>query len=158
MKKLLILSLFCSLFFTNSFAQKVKPVNYGGSVNLMEVKGRGSNAILVVRTLGYGSNDALAQEDAEVRVIRTLLYDGFGKDLPKIIKMSEMEAESKSDGKVLAFFENKAYKSCISGVKPMGKLDKMKGEKVKKKPFDITVNYYVLKNKIAEMDFESFGF
>lgn len=27
----------------------------------------------------------------------------------------------------------------------MGKLDKVKGEKVKKKPFDVTVNYYVLK-------------
>ena len=39
-----------------------------------------------------------------------------------------------------------------------GKLDKVKGEKVKKKPFDIAVNYYVLKNKIANMNFDSFGF
>ena len=40
MKKILIFSFFCLLCFTTSFAQKVKPVNYGGSVNLMEVRGR----------------------------------------------------------------------------------------------------------------------
>lgn len=157
MKKVLIFSLFCALFFTVSFAQKVKPVNYGGSVNLMEVRGHGGDAVLVLRTLGYGKNDALAQEDAEVRVIRALMYSGFSKDFPPVVSMTESEAESKSQGKVLAFFENKEYKDCISSVKPMGKLDKVKGEKVKKKPFDITVNYYVLKNKIANMNFDSFG-
>lgn len=158
MKQILIFSLFCSLFFTCSFAQKVKPVNYGGSVNLMEVRGRAGEAVLVLRTLGYGKNDALAQEDAEVRVIRALLYSGFSKDYPAVISMSETNAETKSEGKLIAFFENKEYKDCISGVKPMGKLDKVKGEKVKKKPFDITVNYYVLKNRIANMNFDSFGF
>ena len=61
MKKVLIFSFFCSLFLTVSFAQKVKPVNYGGSVNLIEVRGRGYDAVLVLRTLGYGKNDALAQ-------------------------------------------------------------------------------------------------
>lgn len=157
MKKVLIFSLFCSLFFVEAFAQKVKPVNYGGSVNLMEVKGRGRSTLLVLRTLGYGKNDALAQEDAEVRVIRALLYSGFSKDYPAVISMTESEAETKSEGKLLAFFENKEYKDCISAVKPMGKLDKVKGEKVKKKPFDITINYYVLKNKIANMNFDSFG-
>ena len=106
----------------------------------------------------YGKNDALAQEDAEVRVIRALLYSGFSKDYPAVISMTESEAEAKSQGKLLAFFENKEYKDCISSVKPMGKLDKVKGEKVKKKPFDIAVNYYVLKNKIANMNFDSFGF
>ena len=159
MKKVLVFSLFCSLFFTTvSYAQKVKPVNYGGSVNLMELTGRGSDAVVVLRTLGYGKNDALAQEDAEIRVIRALLYSGFSKDFPAVISMSETEAEAKSEGKLLAFFENKEYKDCISSVKPMGKLDKVKGEKVKKKPFDITVNYYVLKNEIGHMNFDSFGF
>ena len=129
MKKILIFSFFCLLCFTTSFAQKVKPVNYGGSVNLMEVS-----------------------------VIRALLYSGFSKDYPAVISMTESEAEAKSQGKLLAFFENKEYKDCISSVKPMGKLDKVKGEKVKKKPFDIAVNYYVLKNKIANMNFDSFGF
>ena len=145
MKKILIFSFFCLLCFTTSFAQKVKPVNYGGSVNLMEVRGRGGDAVVVLRTLGYGKNDALAQEDAEVRVIRALLYSGFSKDYPAVISMTESEAEAKSQ-------------DCISSVKPMGKLDKVKGEKVKKKPFDIAVNYYVLKNKIANMNFDSFGF
>ena len=139
MKKILIFSFFCLLCFTTSFAQKVKPVNYGGSVNLMEVRGRGGDAVVV-------------------RVIRALLYSGFSKDYPAVISMTESEAEAKSQGKLLAFFENKEYKDCISSVKPMGKLDKVKGEKVKKKPFDIAVNYYVLKNKIANMNFDSFGF
>lgn len=158
MKRILFFSFFCSLCLTMSFAQKVKPVNYGGSVNLLEEKGGGYDVALVLRTLGYGKNDALAQEDAEVRVIRALLYSGFSKNYPAVISMTESEAETKSEGKLLAFFENKEYKDCISSVKPMGKLDKVKGEKVKKKPFDITVNYYVLKNKIANMNFDSFGF
>ena len=75
MKKILIFSFFCLLCFTTSFAQKVKPVNYGGSVNLMEVRGRGGDAVVVLRTLGYGKNDALAQEDAEV-------YKGDASSLP----------------------------------------------------------------------------
>ena len=50
MKKILIFSFFCLLCFTISFAQKVKPVNYGGSVNLMEVRGRGGDAVVVLRT------------------------------------------------------------------------------------------------------------
>lgn len=158
MKRILFFSFFCSLCLTMSFAQKVKPVNYGGSVNLLEEKGSGYGVALVLRTLGYGKNDALAQEDAEVRVIRALLYSGFSKNCPAVISMTESEAETKSKGKLVAFFENKEYKDCISSVKPMGKLDKVKGEKVKKKPFDITVNYYVLKNKIANMNFDSFGF
>lgn len=82
------------------FCSKVKPVNYGGSVNLIEVRGRGYDAVLVLRTLGYGKNDALAQEDAEVRVIRALLYSGFSKDYPAVISMSETEAETKSQGKL----------------------------------------------------------
>ena len=73
---------------------------------------------MVLRTLGYGKNDALAQEDAEVRVIRALLYSGFSKDYPAVISMTESEAEAKSQGKLLAFFENKEYKDCISSVKP----------------------------------------
>lgn len=101
MKKILIFSFFCLLCFTTSFAQKVKPVNYGGSVNLMEVRGRGGDAVVVLRTLGYGKNDALAQEDAEVRVIRALLYSGFSKDYPAVISMTESEAEAKSQGKLL---------------------------------------------------------
>ncbi|MDR1004667.1 MAG: hypothetical protein LBL97_06660 [Prevotellaceae bacterium] len=157
MRKIVIL-LLIGLTATAGYAQKVKPVNYGGSVNLLEVKGRGSSAVLTLRTLGYGKNDALAQEDAEVRVIRALLYQGFSKDYPPVISIGESEAEQKSGGKLQAFFDDKAYKDCISGVRPMGKLDKVKGEKVKKKPFDITVNYYVLKNKVSGMNIDSFGF
>ncbi|MDR0989094.1 MAG: hypothetical protein LBM06_06510 [Prevotellaceae bacterium] len=157
MRRSIILLLIC-IAATAGYAQKVKPVNYGGSVNLLEVKGRGSNAVLTLRTLGYGKNDALAQEDAEVRVIRALLYQGFSKEYPPVISIGESQAELKSGGKLQEFFDAKVYKDCISGVRPMGKLSKVKGEKVKKKPFDITVNYYVLKNKVSGMNIDSFGF
>lgn len=99
MKKVLIFSFFCSLFLTVSFAQKVKPVNYGGSVNLIEVRGRGYDAVLVLRTLGYGKNDALAQEDAEVRVIRALLYSGFSKDYPAVISICISDSSIRLLGK-----------------------------------------------------------
>lgn len=85
-------------------------MNYGGSVNLMEVRGRGGDAVVVIRTLGYGKNDALAQEDAEVRVIRALLYSGFSKDYPAVISMTESEAEAKSQGKLLAFLRTRSIR------------------------------------------------
>jgi hypothetical protein len=157
MKRLWILFFLSTLCFT-TFAQKVKPVEYGGSVNLMEIRGSGLSATMVLRTQGYGKNDALAQEDGEVRVIRAVLYNGFGKDFPAIIRMSESEAEAKSQGKLTTFFDNKEYKDCISGVRPMSKLGKQKGQKVKSKTLDITVNYYVLKRKIDSMKFNKFGF
>ena len=54
MKKVLIFSFFLFAVLYGVFCSKVKPVNYGGSVNLIEVRGRGYDAVLVLRTLGYG--------------------------------------------------------------------------------------------------------
>ena len=102
MKKILIFSFFCLLCFTTSFAQKVKPVNYGGSVNLMEVRGRGGDAVVVLRTLGYGKNDALAQEDAEVRVILALF--GFFQGLSGCDFDDGVGGGSEEPGQVACFF------------------------------------------------------
>ena len=65
---------------------------------------------LVLRTLGYGKNDALAQEDAEVRVIRALLYSGFSKDYPAVISMTESEAEAKSRASCLLFLRTRSIR------------------------------------------------
>ena len=98
MKKILIFSFFCLLCFTTSFAQKVKPVNYGGSVNLMEVRGRGGDAVVVLRTLGYGKNDALAQEDAEVALF------GFFQGLSGCDFDDGVGGGSEEPGQVACFF------------------------------------------------------
>ena len=90
--KLKILFLFFALFSTGYLcAQKVKPVNYGGSVNL--VKEIDANNV-VIRALGYGKKEANAREDAEIRVMRAVLYVGFpGHN--KMISEPESSVEAK---------------------------------------------------------------
>ena len=72
--------------------------------------------------------------------------------------MSEAEAEAQSNGKLEAFFDNKAYKDCITDVKVKGKLDKLKGEKVKSQLYEVSVNYDALKLKMSEIAVNKFGF
>lgn len=158
MRHLLINIMLCLLSVGTATAQKVKPVNYGGQVNLMEAKGKVGSRTLVLRTSGYGKSEGIAKDDAEVRAIRAALYVGFGKNLPKIVSMSEAEAESQSNGKLEAFFDNKEYKDCITDVKVKGKLDKLKGEKVKSQLYEVSVNYDALKLKMSEIGVNKFGF
>ena len=148
----------CLLCASTVTAQKVKPVSYGGQVNLMETKGKAGARTLELRSLGYGKNEGLAKDDAEERAIRATLYIGCGKNLPKIISMSEAEAEAQSNGKLTAFFDNKEYKDYISDVKVKGKLSKLKGEKVKSQLYEVSVNYDALKVKMSEMGINKFGF
>lgn len=119
------------------YAQKVKPVEYGGGIALLEVVDQ-KNMILKLRVLGYGKNDALAQEDAEVRAIRAVMYAGVGEYRP--IFASEAQTEAQRGDFLNSFFERKQYKDYLSNVESAGGLMKEKGLKVKKKPFDITVN------------------
>lgn len=158
MKHKLLSLIFCLLCIAPAVAQKVKPVNYGGQVNLIETKGKVGARTLVLRTYGYGKNEGLAKDDAQVRAIRAILYVGFGRNLPKAISLSEAEAEAQSNGKLEAFFENKEYMDCIVGVSKKGSLGKVKGEKVKSQLYDITVNYDAVKLKVSEMGLERFGF
>lgn len=102
MKKILIFSFFCLLCFTTSFAQKVKPVNYGGSVNLMEVRGRGGDAVVVLRTLGYGKNDALAQEGSACNPCFALF--GFFQGLSGCDFDDGVGGGSEEPGQVACFF------------------------------------------------------
>lgn len=158
MKHILISLMLCLLCIGTASAQKVKPVNYGGQVNLMETKGKAGARTLVLRTQGYGKSEGIAKDDAFVRAIRAVLYVGFGKNLPKVISMSESEAETKSNGKLDAFFDNKEYMDCITDVSVKGKLCKLKGEKVKSQLYEVSVNYDAVKMKMAEMGIERFGF
>lgn len=158
MKQILIGLMLCLLCVGTASAQKVKPVNYGGQVNLLETKGKVGSRVLVLRTNGYGKSEGLAKDDAQLRAVRAALYVGFGKSLPKIISTSETEAEAKSNGKLVNFFESKEYMDCIVDVSAKGKLDKVKGEKVKSQLYNVSVNYDALKVKMTEMGIERFGF
>lgn len=119
------------------YAQKVKPVEYGGGVTLLEVVDQ-KNMILKLRMIGYGKNDASAQEDAEVRAIRAVMYAGINEYRP--ILTSESQAEAQHGDFLNGFFDRKQYKDYLQGVESAGGLVKEKGLKVKKKPFDVTVN------------------
>lgn len=143
--KLKILFLFLAVFSVGCLsAQKVKPVNYGGSVNL--VKEIDKNTV-VIRTLGYGKKEANAREDAEIRVMRAVLYVGFPGH-SKMISEPESSVETKHAEYLSNFFEGKRYKDFITSVVSVGSLEKVKGEKVKSMPFDITVNLKSLRQNL----------
>lgn len=132
---LLLTAAICAAHITLS-AQKVKPVDYGGSITLMEVIDT-RNTIVKVRVVGYGKKEAQAQEDAEVRAARMALYAGVDGIRP--IFASEAQAEAKNGAFLNDFFESGRYKDYIGSVTPAGGLTKQKGLKVKRMPFDITV-------------------
>lgn len=127
-------------------AQKVKPVNYGGSVNLVQEIDQNN---VVIRAMGYGKNEATAREDAEVRVIRAVLYTGFSGH-GKLISEPETSVETKHADYLNGFFDGKRYKDFITSVVSVGSLAKVKGQKVKSMPFDITVNLKSLRQNLIE--------
>lgn len=127
-------------------AQKVKPVNYGGSVNLVQEIDKDN---VVIRAMGYGKNEATAREDAEIRVIRAVLYVGFSGH-SKLISEPESTVEAKHAGFLNHFFDEKRYKDFITSVVSVGSLGKVKGQKVKSMPFDITVNLKALRQHLIE--------
>lgn len=153
MRKSILLGLLCLFTFVGTtFAQKVKPVEYGGSVNLVREL---PDNVIVVRSLGYGKNEATAREDAEIRVMRAVMYVGF----PKYSKFtSEADAEAKHAEYIDNFFDGKRYKDFIVGVESVGDLDKVKGQKVKQMPFDITVNHKALRQSLKENGIGRLGF
>lgn len=131
-------------------AQKVKPVEYGGSVNLIREIDKNT---IVIRTLGYGKKEANAREDAEVRVVRAVLYVGF-QGHNKLINESETSFEAKHGDFLNMFWEQKRYKDFITNILSVGSMSKVKGQKVKSMPFDVTVNIkafrqYLIENKVG---------
>lgn len=148
MKRILMVALMAG-FSLLGYAQKVKPVEYGGSINLQEVVDK-KNDVYKVRVIGYGKKDAQAQEDAEVRVIRMALYTGIDGECRPLLR----EETNKLDD----FFENKQYKDYISDVAAAGGLMKQKGLKVKKMPFDIVVRIGALEQYLRRNGVKKFGF
>lgn len=136
MRNLLLAAVLLMLPAVAGLAQKVKPVDYGGSISLLEMVDV-RNTIVKVRVMGYGKKEAQAQEDAEVRAARMALYAGVENVRP--IFASEGQAEAQHGAFLDEFFESGRYKDYIGSVTPAGGLIKQKGLKVKKMPFDITV-------------------
>lgn len=134
----------CTLF--QASAQKVKPVEYGGGVSLLEVVDQKA-LIVKLRVVGYGKKDAQAQEDAEVRAIRAVMYAGVDNIRPLLV---ESQAEAKFGAFLNSFFDSKQYKDYISMVEPAGGLTKVKGLKVKKQPYDIRVNVGALERFLLQ--------
>lgn len=150
MKRVLYVLLFFLICGLNATAQKVKPVEYGGTVNLLREIDQNT---IVLRTLGYGKKEANAREDAEVRVIRAVLYVGFDGH-GKLINETESAFETKHGDFLNTFWEQKRYKDFITGIVSVGSLSKVKGQKVKSMPFDVTINLktfrqYLIQNKVG---------
>lgn len=153
MKKGILFLMLCLLACVGVYAQKVKPVDYGGSVNL--IKSDANSSTIVVRALGYGKNEAIAREDAEVRAMRAVLYVGF-QGCSSLVK--ESEAETEHAEYFSRFFDDKRYKSFVTGVVSVGDLTKAKGQKVKQMPFDITINRKALRQDLVQNKIGRLGF
>ncbi|MDD4610117.1 MAG: hypothetical protein WCQ82_04275 [Bacteroidaceae bacterium] len=152
MRKILGIAI-CLLAIT-SCSPKVEPVAHGGSVNLIQEMQ--DKSTIVVRSLGYGKNIAIAQEDAELRAIKAVLFSGFSTDHPAMLVESRVmknNAAAMND-----FFVSKAYKDCILHIEKVGSLRKEKGHKVKKMPCDITINTNSLRQKLRQKRLFKMGF
>jgi hypothetical protein len=153
MKRSLLFLMVCLWACAGVYAQKVKPVEYGGSINLIRADANQSS--ITVRVLGYGKNEATAREDAEVRAIRAVLYVGF-QNCSALVKESEAEGEHAAYFSRL--FDDKRYKDFISGVVGVGDLTKVKGQKVKQMPFDMTINRKALRQDLVQNKIGRLGF
>lgn len=147
MKKI-ILTLVMALCVVTVSAQKVKPVQYGGACSLQQVVDEASREY-TIRVTGYGKNDALAQEDAEVRVVRMVLYTGVDGKCRPLLKQ---ETEALND-----FIDSKQYKDYLSNVIAQSTLIKDSGAKTKKKTFDVTIRVNALDQFLRNRGFKKAG-
>ena len=153
MKRLFLFAMLAIGVCLLGYAQRVKPVEYGGTVSVLKVVDQKA-LILELRVVGYGKNEALAQEDAEVRAIRAVMYAGVEGFRPLLV---ESQAEAQHGDFLLNFFDNKQYKDYLLMVEPAGGLTKVKGmkKKVRKQPYDIRVNVgalerFLIQNKVKK--------
>ena len=130
-------------------AQKVKPVQYGGMCQLYSVKDKAAG-VYVIACNGYGKNDALAKEDAEIRVVRMVLYTGIAGERSALLREETEQLDN--------FIDQKQYKDYIMNVTQAAPLIKDKGAKTKRGSFLITVNVggldrYLKKNGLKKLGF-----
>ncbi|MBQ0057036.1 MAG: hypothetical protein KBT20_05195 [Bacteroidales bacterium] len=148
MKKL-ILGIIIALLSVGVQAQKVKPVQYGGTCQYQATVDQASR-VYTIRVTGYGKKDAQCREDAEVRVLRMVLYTGIdGKSAPLL----KQETSALDD-----FIDNKQYKDYIQNVVSQGPLTKDKGAKSNKMTFDITIRINALDSYLRNNGYKKFGF
>lgn len=156
MKQLLLSLIAITLCIGSVSAQKVRPSEYASYVNLVK-ESKGS---VTLRSNGWGKTEAQAVEDAEVRAILTLLYVG----LPSAQRLSalvpnEQEANDKKPDYFERLVTQRAYKRFVTESSPKGSFTKLKGEKQKSMPVDITVNVDALRKDLQANDvIRKFGF
>lgn len=134
--------------------EKVVPTIHSGSVHLIQEMQ--DQSTIIVRSLGYANKQAFAQEDAEKRAVRAVLFTGFSVGHPALLV--EKRVMSTHSKEMNDFFANKAYKSCIQQITPVGVLRKAKGDKFKKMPFDIKINTNALRQLLRQKGLFRMGF
>lgn len=155
MKKVLLI-LVAILTVGISFGQRVKPSAYSSYVNLVE-ENKGS---VTVRSIGWGKSEALALQDAEVRAILTLLYVGMPQaQRLQALVANEQAANDANNDYFERLINEQAYKRFVTNSSPVGSWSKMKGEKTKSMPVNITVNVDALKKDLENNKIiRKFGF
>ena len=139
-----------------SVAQKVRPSEHAMKVNYVsEAKGQ-----VTVRSIGWGKKDGQALPDAEIRAVETILFVGL-PEAQKHAAMIDNEAQARSQNEAFfaALLDGQGYKRFVMNSTPKGELTKLKGEKVKSMPVDVTINTNALKKYLEQNDIiRGFGF
>lgn len=156
LRNLCVLGFLCMIAVVGEVsAKKILPSQDNAYVNLVS-EGKGT---VTVRCMGYGNDPAVAQQDAEMRTVRALLFTG----LPNASKYGALVEGGDEAGEHAEYFkaliEGRKYKKVISSAVSKGVLAKVKGEKLKSMPFDITVNYAALRRDLEVNNvIRKFGF
>ncbi len=140
MKRVLILSIFALLLGNlNLFSQY--------QVNCIATNGE----TMTFRALGYGKNEKVASQNAELNVIKALMFEGIPnsqQNIPMVLETEDVAIDKY--GKSLNKFFDSEYKSEILRSVIVRKFGK-DANKQKSITLDITVNVRALRNKLERI-------
>ncbi|MDE6643839.1 MAG: hypothetical protein K2K27_07045 [Muribaculaceae bacterium] len=140
MKHFIVLSVLFTIFcYFTSFAQY--------QVNCISVNGE----TMTFRVVGYGKNAKIASKNAELNVIKALMFEGIPNSQQHIPMVPETESTSMEKyGKVLDKFFDNEYQSEITRSVIARKFGK-DANKQKSIVLDVTVNIRALRNKLEKI-------
>ncbi len=106
---------------------------------------------MTFRVVGYGKNAKIASSDAEIKVIKALMFEGIPNTQQHIPLVSETESEAmhKHASSLTNFFNNEYQNEIVRSVivRKFGK----DANKQKSITLDVTINVRALRNKLEKI-------
>ncbi|WP_154859429.1 hypothetical protein [Cyclobacterium xiamenense] len=117
-----------------------------GEVNFLSKE---SQAVFLVKSMGYGKNRVEAVANAEKNAFRVLLFRGLpGSDVPLPLVENEAHTRSVHATYLRHFFAGNRYRSFLMSSKESSKLTKIPGGK--RIAVDLKINHHSLRRDLEE--------